>query len=117
MDKPVRLNRTGMKTACRIEKKSNKEEQEYGTPVKDWIDCGVRVYAKVQSISGREADFARTLMATSTHRVTIPFIPNLREQHRFIVQKNGRVLEIGHINNVEMQDVKLICLCEEIGTA
>jgi len=111
----VKIDRRKMKTRLHLQKKVNKEEQAYGTPEREWVDCDISALAFVQTLSGREIENSRMLVGTSTHRVTVPFIPTLTRKHRWIVARTGQIFEIGYINNVEQQNVKQICLCTEIG--
>jgi len=111
----VKINRQKMKTRLHLQKKVSKEEQAYGTPEREWVDCDISALAFVQTLSGREIENSRMLVGTSTHRVTVPFIPTLTRKHRWIVARTGQIFEIGYINNVEQQNVKQICLCTEIG--
>ena len=109
-----------MTIGLRIEVQVDTIDEEFGTPIKSFKPvCDPRyreatVNGRVEILSGRELEFARRLFPTASHRVTIPFIRLLTLRHRFVVMKNERMLEIGHLNDVEMQGVKHICTCEEV---
>jgi len=113
------IDPTQRQIKLRIEVQVDSTDDQFGTPKKEFVPvkCDGRtsfVNGRVETITGRELEFARKLFPTATHRVTIPFIPFLTLRHRFVVAKNERVLEIGHLNNVDMADRKHICTCEEI---
>jgi head-tail adaptor len=115
----VRLDPQCMTLRLRIEVQVNTLDDQFGTPDKQFVpvSCDGRsatVLGRVETLSGRELEFARKLFPTATHRVTIPFLRFLTMRHRFVIVKNERVLEIGHLDNVEMQDVKHVCQCEEV---
>ena len=109
-----------MTIGLRIEVQVDDIDPEFGTPRKTFKTvCDSRyreatVNGRVEILSGRELEFARRLFPTATHRVTIPFIRLLTMRHRFVVIKNERILEIGHLNDVEMQGIKHICICAEV---
>jgi head-tail adaptor len=113
------LDRTQFRTALRIEVQSSIVDVQFGTPQKSWlpVTCGGRpswAMGSVRTLSGREVEFARRLFPTATHVVEIPYLSFLTMRHRFVVVQNERTLEIGHLNNVEMRNIKHICLCEEV---
>lgn len=116
----VILERECMTIGLRIEVQVDDIDPEFGTPLKTFKPvCDSRyreatVTGRVEILAGRELENARRLFPTATHRVTIPFIRLLTMRHRFVVMKNERVLEIGHLNDVEMQGIKHICTCAEV---
>lgn len=116
----VQLEPECMTIRLRIEVQTESLDSQFGTPEKlfEPLLCNgieqATVVGRVETLSGREVEFARRLFPTATHRVTVPYLRFLTMRHRFVIVKNERALEIGHINNVEQQDVKQICLCEEV---
>lgn len=115
----VTLDRSSQRIKMRIEVQDSAVDEQFGTPQKSFtpVLCDGRqafVVGRVETLSGRELELARRLVSNATHRVTIPYISFLGLKHRFVVAKNERVLEIGHLNDVEMAGVTHICTCEEV---
>lgn len=67
--------------------------------------------AKIETLSGREQETAQTLYAGATLRVTMRHFPGLT--NRDYLDFGGRILEIGHVDNVEQRDEWNVLLCGE----
>ena len=82
---------------------SNTLLDKHGQPSPDWETVTARVMAKIETLGGEELEVARKTYAQATHRVTIRFCNGLTTRHR-LVARNGSILNIGHIDNVEWLD-------------
>ena len=69
------------------------------------------VWGRVKQLSGREAEIARQIVASATHEVVIPYDSIVTEETQFEVR--GRTFGIVAIDNRDLADIELVCLCEE----
>lgn len=84
-----------------------KTQNDVGEATLTWATFAT-VWAKVQSLSGREAERYAEVVGLSGHKVTIRALPGLTSSMRVIYR--NRTLEIGAINEYErIWYVELIC--------
>lgn len=84
-----------------------KAQNDVGEATLTWTTFAT-VWAKVQSLSGREAERYAEVVGFSGHKVTIRALPGLTSSMRVIYR--NRTLEIGAINEYErVWYVELIC--------
>lgn len=75
-----------------------KSQNDMGEAALTWSTFAT-VWAKVQSLAGREAERYAEVVGFSGHKVTIRALPGLTSSMRVIYR--GRTLEIGAINEYE----------------
>ncbi len=80
-----------------------------GTEV-SWAEFAT-VWAKVRSRHGREKLYADALTSTTTHIITVRYLPGFRPRMRFADAE--RKFEILSIVNIDEADKWLSCLCRE----
>ena len=74
-----------------------------------------QVWAKVQGLRGRELFSARTVNATTTHKVTIRYCRGLTSKHRMLIgQDESRVLNIESVIDVDEKHVMQELMCTEV---
>lgn len=82
-------------------------QNDVGETTLSWATFAT-VWAKVQSLSGREAERYAEVVGFSGHKVTIRALPGLTSSMRVIYR--SRTLEIGAINEYErVWYLELIC--------
>lgn len=79
-----------------------------------WTSQTPQARAKIETLSGREGENARQLYASASLQVTMRYWPGLTPQHRLLF--GSRVLEIGHVDNLEQRDEWHVVLCSESKT-
>jgi len=84
-----------------------------GRIVGNWIDVRT-CSAEIITLSGNEAEIARQLIASATHRIRIRAtrVIQLTTKHR--ISFRGRIFSIGHIDDVEQMRVWLDLTCSEV---
>lgn len=82
----------------------------YGGKVKTWVNCG-EAWAKIEPLTGREYFFAHQIQAEVTHRVTIRFRQDVKEDMR--ISAGGRILEIESIVDLDEAHQFLQFFCRE----
>jgi len=73
-----------------------------GQPVGDWHPVAASLAADVVSLSGRQAEIARQLVATATHTITIRYRPGVLPGQRLTGtsgQFAGREFVVGHVGD------------------
>ncbi len=76
-----------------------------------WSALHSTVPASVVTLSGRELELARQLVAEATDVVTIRYYSGIDTKAR--VKFGTRYLQIAHINNVDNRDIELQLTCTE----
>jgi head-tail adaptor len=76
---------------------------------------GITTRAKIEQLSGSEAEVARQIYPLATHRVTIDYSSTLESTggSRRAVVFGSRYLHIGAILNADLENVQLQLLCGE----
>lgn len=69
------------------------------------------VWAAVETLTGRELEHARQTVATATHQATFPYVKGITPKMRF--RYKGRLFYIEHVNDRDLAQVELVCLCRE----
>ena len=87
----------------------------YGQPVQSWVDLAT-FWAEVRPLRGSELLNVKQSWATASHFVNFRYMgsmvrPNPRQ--RFKLTKDGRILNILNINNVEERNRAYEVTCEE----
>ena len=70
------------------------------------------VMARIEPLSGRKLDLARQQIATCTHEVTIRYLQGVTPECKVIF--NGRVFNIGNVNNRLENSFEQTLLCTEV---
>ena len=81
-----------------------------GQQTGSWSDVAT-VRAKVESLSGDEAQQAHQLAGQVSHRVTFRYRSRMTVRQRF--KLGSRYLNIGYINDIEERGLWVECLCRE----
>lgn len=79
-----------------------------------WESQTPQARAKIETLSGREAENARQLYAQASLQVTIRYWPGLTPKHRLLF--GSRQLEIGHVDDLEQRNEWHVLLCSEAKT-
>jgi SPP1 family predicted phage head-tail adaptor len=82
----------------------------YGGKVKMWINF-TEAWAKIEPLSGREFFFAHQIQAEVTHRITVRFRKDVKEDMR--ISAGGRTLEIESIVDLDEAHQFLELYCKE----
>ena len=84
-----------------------------GQPIGEWIDVAEApvVWASVEPLNVRTAEYARSLYSEATHRVFIDFRSDVTTSYRLLY--GSRVLHIGAVVNPHEANVTLELLCTE----
>jgi SPP1 family predicted phage head-tail adaptor len=69
------------------------------------------LWGRVKQLNGKEADVAKQIAPSATHEVVIPFYSSLDTEARLLIRT--KVYGIVSIDNRDLEDVELVCLCEE----
>ena len=72
----------------------------------EWRTIGT-VRARIETLGGRELEFAHRIVANCTHRITTPYVRNISTGDRLLFPRKSIAFSISHIDNVEFQDVVL----------
>lgn len=75
-----------------------------GQPVGEWRPLASAVPAQVVSLSGKQAEVARQLVADATHAVTVRYRPGVLPGMRLVGtgdQFQGREFVIGHVGEAD----------------
>ena len=94
----------------RIPEKLDEQGQKHQPPVICWND----IPCKVETLSGRQIEQARSLYQNADYRVTMDYIEGVRETHRLRLIPSGVELHIGHVSNTDLENVELVLLCSEV---
>ena len=73
----------------------------------------VTLKGSIRTLSGRELERARELVKEVTHEVVTHYHSDVDVKGRFLF--GTRVFNIGHVNNIEERNRKLVILCTEGG--
>lgn len=98
-----RTHRLAVRTPTEAENASGELIKTYATTKFIW--------GRVRQLSGKEAEVARQIVPSATHEVVIPYESTVTEATQFLVR--GRTLGIESIDNRDMADIEMVCLCEE----
>jgi SPP1 family predicted phage head-tail adaptor len=82
----------------------------YGGKPVTWVNCG-EAWARIEPLTGREFFYAHQIQAEVTHRVTIRFRQDIKEDMR--ISTCGRVLEIESIVDLNEAHQFLEFFCRE----
>lgn len=77
-----------------------------------WIDTATGIPTKIETLSGREAELARQIVASADSRITLRYIAGVTPESRFVW--NNRIFNVQWINNTNQQNFELICLTQEV---
>lgn len=90
----------------------------YGAEIKAWVEVGT-YWAKVETLSGREAVNAKQIKAEVTHKVTmryirsgVPGVPLINPSQR--INYFNRVFNILWLVNPDEANVELWVYCQEV---
>lgn len=85
-----------------------------GQPIGDWedLDTAATVWASIEPLTVRTAEYARQLYSESTHRVFIDYRSDVTIAMRLLY--GTRVLHIGAAINMHEANVTLELLCTEV---
>lgn len=86
-------------------------DASYGQVTDNWTDLE-KIQASVTTLSGRELEFARQIVADATHRIEHRYYSLLGVKMRY--KFGSRIFHIGHLDNVEQRGVKHVALCAEV---
>lgn len=78
-----------------------------------WSTVEANVPAKIENLTGREAERARQIAPTATHQVTLRYRSGVTTQQRLLF--GSRELNIEHVNNLDERNRVLVLLCKEGG--
>lgn len=81
-----------------------------GTATIVW-EAVASVFARIESVGGREIAIADGMAARITHRVLMRYRADVGAQNRFVV--GSRILELRAVLDLEGRQRWLQCLCEE----
>ena len=84
-----------------------------GQPIGEWIDVAAApiVWASVEPLNVRTAEYARSLYSEATHRVFVDYRSDVTTACRLLY--GTRVLHIGAVVNLHEANVTLELLCTE----
>ncbi len=69
------------------------------------------VPCSIKTLAGREAEQANKLVAAATLKVEMRYYAGLTVKHRLLF--GSREINIGHVDNVEEQNIQHVLLCAE----
>ena len=82
-----------------------------GESTGDWADVAQR-WASIVTLSGDELERARQRMPEARLQVRIRYLAELTTRHRLLF--GSRVLQIGHVDDVDQLHVEQILTCSEV---
>lgn len=82
-----------------------------GLPEGQFRQVASNVPATVEPLSGRQAEIARQLVATATHRVTMRWRDGV--EPKMVVTFQGRRLTVGHVSDGDFRKRYLELTCTE----
>ena len=82
-----------------------------GQQTKTWSALYTAVPMAIEALSGRQLELAQQQVATATHRITFRYLSGITDQMR--VNYNGRLFNIGFVNEQEQRPLFLILTTTE----
>lgn len=76
-----------------------------------WQDALATVPAEIVTLTGRELELARQIIAQASVRIRLRYHVGVTTKSRIVW--NGRVFNVVHVNNVDQRNRELVCLCSE----
>lgn len=101
-----------MRQPLTLERFTEGASGDRGQPAKDWADLCV-IFGKVEPLSDRQVEIARSLVTTATHKINTHWDPTPQEKDRFRTY-DGRTFDIGYVQNIEERDVALEIIATEV---
>lgn len=90
-------------------------QDSYGQPQSTPVSIGT-YWAEVNPTAGKEVRNEQQQWPTATHQVKLRWLGpavQIKPQMRFVLVKDGSVLNILNANNTEERDRQWVCYCEE----
>lgn len=87
-------------------------QDEYGAPVESWADVVGAVWAKIEPVSPKTAEFAHTFATSVSHIVTMRYNKQLVDSMRLVFGE--RVFAINGFVDEEEMKIKHILYCTEL---
>jgi SPP1 family predicted phage head-tail adaptor len=75
---------------------------------------GLTVRCRIDKLNGRKGELARQYMPTATHIVEMRYRSTVNENTSRLVFKQGRIYNIGVVDDVDKMHVRLELTCEEL---
>lgn len=108
------ITRAGdLNTYLRLEHEVRTATGDRGQPVKAWQTLAGAVPAAVLSLTGKQAEVSRQLVASATHQITIRYRPGVLPGMRLVGtgdQFEGREFVIGHVGEADGKAVWLVLI-------
>lgn len=89
-----------------------KSQAGTGQEIRDYPAAEGTIWARIEYLTGREAEIAQQISAESTHKITIRYNADVTPESR--IQFGTRIFEIVAINNPEEKNEQQILTCKEI---
>lgn len=114
--KPVRRRDAGefRKSVSILKPPLDSDLDEQGQKAGPFRKCLFEIPANFLTLGGRELESARALYAEADHVITIDYSEGIHERDRVELDGTGRQFHIGHVKNVDEEDVELQLFCSEI---
>jgi SPP1 family predicted phage head-tail adaptor len=112
--RPIRYRQSKrMRTQITLQQWTETGTDAHGQPEGAWADLPntPRIWAHVQPVTGRVAEYTRQLYELTTHRVTIDYRSDMTRHMR--VKLGSRYLYIGHILDLDELNITMELLCVE----
>lgn len=78
------------------------------------VASGLTVRCRIDKLNGRKGELARQYMPTATHMVQMRYRDGIDETTTRLVFKQGRIYNIGVVDDVDKMHVRLELTCEEL---
>lgn len=99
-----------LRHVCTLQAFTQSSTDARGQPVGSWVD-GDTIYARINPLGGRNAEYANQLYADATHEILIRYRSDITRSHRLVL--GSRTFTIGSVQNVNELNRWLRLLCKE----
>lgn len=82
----------------------------------NWVDVAQRVHVSIETLSGRDLEYARAQHNTATHRVRLRYHPEIKTSRQLYWAEENTTFGVGHVDNVEGRRREMVVFVEEIRT-
>jgi SPP1 family predicted phage head-tail adaptor len=94
----------------KIEKFTASSTDGRGQSSGSWSTDGY-IYGEIQTLGGRQAEYAHQVYDEATHIITTRYTSRIDKTNRLVYQST--TFDIGHVENVNMDNVELRLYCSE----
>lgn len=80
----------------------------------EWTVVAPSVSVSVETLNGRDLEYARAQHNTATHRLKMRYHPEMKTSRQLYWPSEGKTFGVGHVDDVEGKKREMIVVVEEI---